>query len=415
MTFLNPLKIGFFLASRQIKNANLWVNVLIIFIMTVTFLNLVFISGLLEGLVTGASKDSREHYSGDIIITPDEEKINITGTLRLVEEINNIEEIENYSVRYLQGAQVEADYSPFLRPNIERNAINATITGVNFENENNTTRLEEFIVEGEYVYESPQNKVLVGSGFLEEYESAIEGSTLEGIEVGDKIKITALETPKEYIVSGILEAKLNQINNRIFIDTQQFISLTGRSVQNSDEIAITINDPEKINSLASTLSKIAENSDARAESWRESQGQFFEDLSVTFTILGAVIGAIGLAVASVTLFIVIFINAISREKYIGILKGIGVGGPIIKYSYLFQSIFYALIGSLIGLFLLYAFLVPYFDENPIDFPFSDGILDVTPEGVFLRVVILFVSSVAAGFIPSHLIVKKNTIDSILGR
>ncbi len=415
MTFLNPLKIGFFLASRQIKNANLWVNVLIIFIMTVTFLNLVFISGLLEGLVTGASKDSREHYSGDIIITPDEEKINITGTLRLVEEINNIEEIENYSVRYLQGAQVEADYSPFLRPNIERNAINATITGVNFENENNTTRLEEFIVEGEYVYESPQNKVLVGSGFLEEYESAIEGSTLEGIEVGDKIKITALETPKEYIVSGILEAKLNQINNRIFIDTQQFISLTGRSVQNSDEIAITINDPEKINSLASTLSKIAENSDARAESWRESQGQFFEDLSVTFTILGAVIGAIGLAVASVTLFIVIFINAISREKYIGILKGIGVGGPIIKYSYLFQSIFYALIGSLIGLFLLYAFLVPYFYENPIDFPFSDGILDVTPEGVFLRVVILFVSSVAAGFIPSHLIVKKNTIDSILGR
>ncbi len=383
--------------------------------MAITFLNLVFISGLLEGLVAGASKDSREHYSGDIIVTPDEEKIHITGTVRLTEEINRMEEIEGYSTRYLQGAMIEADYSPFLKPNIERNAINATITGINFENENNITNLERFIVAGEYIYDNPRNKALIGSGLLEEYESAIEGSTLEGIEVGDKIKITALETPNEYVVSGILESKLNQINNRIFLDTQQFISLTGRSVQNSDEIAIKIDNPEKISSVRDSLSKIAQSSEAKVETWQESQGQFFEDLSMTFTILGAVIGAIGLIVASITLFIVIFINAISREKYIGILKGIGIGGPIIKCSYVFQSIFYALIGSLIGLFLLYMFLVPYFDENPIDFPFSDGILDVTPEGVALRVFILFISSIAAGFIPSHFIVKKNTIDSILGR
>jgi len=415
MKSFKHFKIGFFLASRQIKNANLWVNILIVFIMTVTFLNLVFISGLLEGLVTGASNDSREHYSGDLIITPDENKINIKNTTRLEKEIESIPQIKNYSIRYLQASQIEADYSLFSRPNIEGNNTSGILTGVDFEKENQVTTLEDFIVEGEYVHENPQNKILIGSGLLAEYDSAIEGGSLEGVVVGDKVKITASGTPQEYTVSGILKAKLNQINNRVFIDKQQFISLTGRAPQLSDEIAITLLNPQELEETRNILSSSVKSSEAKIETWRESQGQFFEDLSTTFTILGAVIGAIGLAVASVTLFIVIFINAISRERYIGILKGIGVDSSIIKYSYVFQSIFYALIGSAIGLFLLYIFLVPYFDENPIDFPFSDGILDVTVTGVILRVLILFVSSVAAGFIPSHLIVKKNTIDSILGR
>jgi putative ABC transport system permease protein len=415
MSVLKTFKISFFLASRQIKNANLWVNILIIFIMAVTFLNLVFISGLLEGLVTGASKDSREHYSGEIIITPEDEKVNIVNTTRFIEEINNISQIDSYTVRYLQGAQIEASYSPFQEPNVERNLTNGILTGINFENENKVTDLEKFIIDGEYVYSNPQNKVLIGSGLLAEYDSAIEGGSLEGVNVGDKIKITASGTPKEYVVSGILKAKLSQINNRVFIDRQQFISLTGRSPQLSDEIAISLVNPQEVELVKDMIKEVAKNSQAKTETWQESQGQFFEDLSMTFTILGAVIGAIGLAVASVTLFIVIFINAISRERYIGILKGIGVDSSIIKYSYVFQSIFYALIGSVIGLLLLYTVLVPYFSDNPIDFPFSDGILDVTVDGVIIRVLILFISSVAAGFIPSHLIVKKNTIDSILGR
>ena len=415
MNLIKTFKISFFLAYRQIKKANLWVNILIIFIMTVTFLNLVFISGLLEGLVTGASKDSREHYSGDIIISPDEGKINIINTPRLIEEINRIPEIQSYSVRYLQGAQIKAGYSSFQEPNTEKNITNIVLTGIDFNKENKTTNLEKFIIDGEYVYSSPQNKVIIGSGLLAEYDSAIDGGNLEGIKIGDKVKITVLESPKEYIVSGIVKAKLNQINNRVFIDTQQFVALTGRSYQTSDEIAITVTSEGEIDSTKKIIEEKTLISQSKVETWQESQGQFFEDLSMTFSILGAVIGVIGLAVASVTLFIVIFINAISRERYIGILKGIGVGGPIIRYSYVLQSIFYALAGSLIGIFLLYLFLAPYFDKNPIDFPFSDGILDITYGGVILRILILFISSIIAGLIPSHLIVKKNTIDSILGR
>lgn len=415
MNLIRNLKISLFLSYKQIKKVNPWVNALIIFIMVVTFLNLVFISGLLEGLVIGASKDSRNHYSGDIIITPKENKINIINTSRLIDNLNNLEGVGFYSVRYLEGARIEAAQLSSRIPNIKENIISSTLVGINFEKEREVTNLEKFIIDGEYIYDGSQNKVIIGSGLLSEYDNAIEGNTLEGVSAGDRIKIAISGNPREYVVNGIVRAKLNQINNRIFIDSQQFIALSGRSIQASDEIAIITTNSQDIEKIRDFIVESAINSQAKVETWRESQGQFFEDLSLTFKILGAVIGAIGLAVASVTLFIVIFINAISREKYIGILKGIGIESSIIKYSYIFQSIFYATIGSIIGILLLYVFLVPYFDKNPIDFPFSDGILYITYGGVLFRILILFLSSIIAGFIPSYLIVRKNTIDSILGR
>jgi putative ABC transport system permease protein len=140
-----------------------------------------------------------------------------------------------------------------------------------------------------------------------------------------------------------------------------------------------------------------------------------KDIIETFDMLGTAFSSLGLIVATITIFIVVFINAITRRKYIGILKGIGIRGRAIEFSYVFLSTFYAVIGSAIGLALVYGFLVPYFAANPIDFPFSDGILVAPVEETVLRVGILIVSTVIAGFIPAWMIVRKNTLDSILGR
>ena len=132
-------------------------------------------------------------------------------------------------------------------------------------------------------------------------------------------------------------------------------------------------------------------------------------------MLGAGFSSIGLVVASITIFIVIFINALTRRKYIGIMKGIGITGKAIEISYIFQSIFYAFCGSAIGLILVYAFLVPFFQAHPIDFPFSDGILVAPLDETILRIGLLVFSTIIAGYIPARMIVRKNTLDSILGR
>ena len=143
--------------------------------------------------------------------------------------------------------------------------------------------------------------------------------------------------------------------------------------------------------------------------------KFVIDIKNTFAILGNVVGSIGLVVASITIFIVIFVNAITRRKFIGILKGIGISSQAIEIAYVFQSLFYAVLGIGIGLLVLYGFLVPFVAANPIKFPFSDGILVAEVGATFFRVFSLMFATLIAGFIPARIVVKRNTLDSILGR
>jgi ABC-type antimicrobial peptide transport system permease subunit len=154
---------------------------------------------------------------------------------------------------------------------------------------------------------------------------------------------------------------------------------------------------------------------ARVQTFEDAQPKFLLDIKATFALLGNMISSIGLAVASITIFIVIFINAITRRKFIGILKGIGISGRTIETSYVFQSIFYAVCGSAIGLLILYGFLKPFITAHPINFPFSDGILVAPLLGTMIKVLILVVTTFIAGYIPARMIVRRNTLDSILGR
>jgi len=120
-------------------------------------------------------------------------------------------------------------------------------------------------------------------------------------------------------------------------------------------------------------------------------------------------------VASVTVFIVIFVNAITRRKFIGILKAIGISSSAIQISYIIQAVFYATVGSLIGMIILYTFFEPFFIKNPINFPFADGILYAPFFDSLFRFGVLILASVLSGFIPARMVVKQKTLDAILGR
>jgi ABC-type lipoprotein release transport system permease subunit len=74
---------------------------------------------------------------------------------------------------------------------------------------------------------------------------------------------------------------------------------------------------------------------------QEAIPDFLNQIKIAFSITRCnMIGLIGIIVASITIFIVIFINAVTRRKYIGILKGIGVTSGAIEFSYILQSFFY---------------------------------------------------------------------------
>jgi ABC-type lipoprotein release transport system permease subunit len=385
--------------------------------MTLTFLNLVVVSGILVGLIEGSVQANKNYYTSDVIISKLEQKEFIENSNAVISQIEQIPGVRAYSARYLDGVTIEANYKTRTNDTDKPDTTGAQAVGIDPEKENELTQISKFIVEGEYLEKDDYDKVLIGAYLLKKYLPVDSPgfAALENIGPGTKIKISFGSTTREFTVKGILKSKVDELTTRVYFVDSQLRGLIGREDFNVDEISIAINPGVDSNEVTRRLKAAGVDDVAKVQTFSEAEPKFLKDIKATFVLLGNAISSIGLAVASITVFIVIFINAITRRKFIGIAKGIGISGRAIEFSYVMQSFFYAFCGSIIGLVLVYAFLVPYFAANPIDFPFSDGILVASAVGTSVRIGLLVLATIVAGYVPARLIVRKNTLDSILGR
>lgn len=416
MVSLLNIRIGFFLAVRQIRRASFWTTSLIIFVMVLTFLNLVVVSGILVGLIQGAVDQARTEFTSDIIISAPDDKQYIENSPNLIALVRSIPEVKAVSPRYSQGATLEANYKS-RKETEKRNTANAQIFGIDPKSEDMVTNLSSSVTEGSYLMQGDYDQVMVGQFLLSQYVPVDDPNfaALNNVEVGSKIRIIVGDVTREVTVKGIIKSKVDALTRNVFMVDSQFRSMIGRNDGNVDQLAVLLNTDADPIRVREKLKQSGADTYAKVQTYADAQPQFLKDIINTFNMLGTAFSSIGLVVASITIFIVVFINALTRRKYIGIMKGIGIEGSAIRLSYVFQSIFYALCGSIIGLALVFGFLIPFVNKHPIDFPFSDGILVAPVDETLFRVGLLVFSTIVAGYIPAWMIIRKNTLDSILGR
>lgn len=416
MALVLDARIGWFLAVRQVRRASVWTTSLIILVMVLTFLNLVVVSGILVGLIQGSIDAWHTQYTGDVILSAPTTKPYIDNSHAMVALARSLPQVEAVSPRYGAGASLEANYQT-RKEGDKADLASGQLVGIQPQAEDATTGLSAHILEGSYLLPTDYDQVLIGYFLLKKYVPIDSPgfAALRNVDVGTKIRITVNGSTREVTVKGILKSKVDNVRRGVFMLDTEVKSLIGRDDGNLAEIAMKLKPGADPIAVRDTLQLAGAGTYAKVQTYADAQPQALKDIINTFSMLGAAFSSIGLIVASITIFIVVFINAITRRKFIGILKGIGISGRAIEISYIIQSIFYAICGSVMGLLLVYGVLVPYFIAHPIDFPFSDGIL-VAPIGeTMFRVGLLIVSTLIAGFIPAWMIVRKNTLDSILGR
>lgn len=410
-------RIGLLLGIRQIQRASIWTNVLIVFVMALTFLNLIAVSGILVGLIVGSERALQEKSLGDIIITVRDDETTIVDTPAFTRILDTTPEIKEYTVRYKEGAQVEANYKTRRDLSQDKNTISSSIIGIDPAKENAVTGLSSTVVEGAYLDQNEDGYLLLGALTLDRYTAGFADITgsLENIYPGDTVRVTIGQNTKEFIVKGIINAKAGEVSRSIYIPERELRRLANRPTQDAEEIAIRLQPNTDPLLVKKGLVGSGLDAQAKIRTFSEALPKFLVDIKNTFNVLGTFIGSIGIVVASITIFIIIFINALARRRFIGILKGIGIDRKAIEIAYVIQAGVYAFLGSLIGVIITYAVLVPYFDANPINFPFSDGILVAEPIGTLIRFIILFVITLLAGYIPAWMIARGNTLNAILGR
>ncbi len=434
-------RVAWTLALRQVQRSSIWMNLLIILIMVLTFLNLVVVTGILIGLLQGSLEANKELYTGNVIISEEFGSQGIDNTNEIIQTLASSPSVAVYSPRYIRQAVAEANYQTRTDFNEPENSLSLSLTGIDPIAEDQAIALSDSLVEGEYLDPDESGYIMIGSLNVEKYSQFSDlFDPLRNVEAGTRIKITytGSDTPisfmesagsfggvaggvdrtgrtREFIVKGIIDSKVDQIALRAFITKEDWDNLVTPQLDRASEIAVVLNPGITDDEYANELRGYGFDEHAKIQTAAEAIPNVLNDLILTFGLLGNITGAIAVVVSAITIFVVIYINALTRRKQIGILKGIGIRGGAIERAYIMQSLFYAVVGGAIGYAVVFWVLVPYFNENPIDFPFSDGILAVTALGTFTRWVILVVVTAIAGFIPSWLIVRKNTLDSILGR
>lgn len=416
-SFYQNLKVGWFLAKRDIKRGSIGTTALIVSVMTLTFLNLVVVSGILVGLIQGSEDAQKKYAIGDIVISSFLNRSYIEQTPEVENIVKTVPGYKNHTVRYTSSARIEANYRKTVKPGELRDGAGGSFLGIDPVQEEKFSGVSKFIMRGSFLEVGDQDKIVLGKNLLYEF-TPIEApgfQTLKDVSVGSRVKVTVGEKSKEYIVKGIVSSKVDVFDTSIIALDSEVRAMSGRNDLNANEIAIQLlpgTDPVVARDF---LLKSGIENFARVQTAEDAFPKFLKDIKETFSILGNAISGIGLVVASITIFIVIFVNAITRRRYIGILKGIGIHQRAILYSYMLQALIYASLGTIIGMVILFAFLKPYFVTNPINFPFSDGILVATLSGTFIRAGILLVATIFAGYIPARIVIKQNTLSAILGR
>lgn len=427
----NSIRLGLFLAIKSIRHSNKWTTSLIIVIMLITFLNLIVVSGLLVGLIQGSEVAYKTKYTGDIGVGNLEKKTYIQKAKEIGSVLSGLPDVNSYTIRYITGGSIEANYRTRTSGSLA-NKRPTSIRGIDPISEEKVTHLSDNIIEGSYLEPGDGPKyIMVGKDLLSKYSVMPDDSmVLRDVSVGsvvrleinnsgrvdsDNISTIANPSTYEYTIKGVLKVKAADLSQSVFMDEGEFRRITNRNIDDANEIAITLvngADPKKVKNV---LVQNGFENYAKIQTFDEGIPAFVLNMKQTFTMLGTALGSVGIVVAGITLFIVIFINAITRRRQIGILKGIGIRSSTIIWSYIFQSIFYATIGMSIGIVVTFFMLKPYFDKNPIDFAFSDGILVAEWGMTLMRVAGIMIIAIIAGLLPAWMVVRKNTLDAILGR
>lgn len=184
------------------------------------------------------------------------------------------------------------------------------------------THLQDSVIDGEYLDPNEEGYILVGVYYLKEYSQKFGDvfDSVSDVKPGDSVRISANGVSKEMIVKGLVSSKVDEISLNTYIPEREYRRFFGKVDKNVDQIVIRLDAESNNTDIKASLIRDGLNADAKIQTYEESLPKFLIDIKSTFNVLGTFIGSIGIVVASITIFIIIFINALSRRRHIGILK-----------------------------------------------------------------------------------------------
>ena len=404
---MNSLKVAVFLAFKSITRGDWRVLLLTISMLILVYLNLVFTPALLAGAVQDINEKTRNTLSGDIAVHSDDYPV-IIKAQEMVSDIESMDGVAAACARTSMGTEIH--YGD------ER--VTAAVYAIDPDQDSRVFDISQNIIEGEGSYLDPgdRNQVLLGVQIAGADREDLElySSSLKTVHAGDNVTIYYANGSREFMVKGIFFTEFVQSDIRAYITQGEFDAMYPLMQDTATSIHVKLKRDANRDSVMEQIQEIGVVSfgqQLKFQTWEDALG-VMRSMTKSFDQIIAILRGTALIVASITIFIVTYVDLVNKRRQIGIERAIGITSASIVLSYIIRAVIYAVFGVLAAALIFVYVVLPIEAHHPFHFPFGDVLLAVDVSTLMSSAFILCAVAVVSAFIPAWQTVRTKIIDAI---
>jgi len=398
------VRVAIFLAGTSVRRANLGVVLLTVMILALAGLNLLFVPGLLEGLVKNANDQVKNTYAGDIVIESATENSQIPDVQTLTNRIKAIGGVSAVTTRNTLGAEVS----------FENERTNVVVSGIAPDGEKAVFTIDKHMIEGTFLEASDVDKVVLGVQVAGADKPNIElySRSLKRVHAGDTVTVSyANGVKKLYTVKGIFWTEFIQTDAQALISEKEFETVNPQVAGTAASVRIKTASDAAVGGVAGQIRQIQ--SGLRVLTWEDYAG-IVRSMTDSFHVINTILNVVNVLVAGITVFIVTYIDVTNRRRQIGIQRAIGITRSSIMVSYLLRAVFYAIVGAVFAGMAFVYIVMPVEARYPFHFPFGEVYLQTGLPTISRAAVILLGAALVASFVPAWMALRTKILDAIWG-
>jgi putative ABC transport system permease protein len=399
---LSDIRTGLFLALKNIFRKKLLFS-LIVLIIALGFINMVFFTSFINGMMHALDDGVITMQYGNIIIQPKEDDIYIDNADSILRKVRSVSGVSAATRRY--------DLSAVLTNEQKEKTIGSWMfQAIDPEEEKEVTITQDFLI-GQYLSQNDRDQIVLGAHLAGTGGAAKFMPIGEALEVGEGDKITVTYSnglKKEYRVKGVIDGRDFFAVMSAYITIKEAEDILNLSNKASNiYVRVPTGQEEQ---FIRKFKELGINQEIRR--WEDKAGQA-NLISGLFSVVNKIFYAVGIIIIFFTIYVATNINVINNRKQFGILKAIGVRRLTIKLSYVFTAVFYGIFGILLAMAIMKIITVQL-AGNPVDTPLGFVYPVLKESLLWTSVFVVFVGTIIGSYIPITKERRKNIISLIWG-
>ena len=320
-------KIPFYLISRHILRGNKWTLSLVILLMSVAFINLIFINSLFNGIVLASDEQVIATTSGNVTMQTTPGQMFIPNAPEVVKKIDSTPGVVAASARTLVPA------------GLLYNGIQGSfqIMAIQPSEERNTTNISKKMLSGAYLSDSDTDSIVIGRQIAGGKGVEMNATSFKGAKVGDKVLFTMNGQSKLLRIKGIFYTKYFEADRQAFISNATLDAMQPSYGGVATTVIVKTGKKGDENQVIKGLRKALPG--GQFITWKAASG-LMKSVTSSFLTINALLTTVGFIIAAVVIFIIIYVDISNKRRQIGIFRAIGIKSYLVGSTYILQSTIY---------------------------------------------------------------------------